>query len=278
MFADGSELDVDAVVFSAGIRPRDELARAAGLTVGERGGIVDRPARPHQRPGDLRDRRVRVVRGTLLRPGRARLPDGARRARRPVPAATTVFTGFDMSTKLKLLGVDVASFGDAFGAHAGAHVVSILDTSTAVYKKLVLSPDRKHLLGGMLVGDASAYGELLQIAQNQIVLPPAPETLILPAGSGGGKPAGAGVAALPDGAQICSCNNVSKGAICTAIREQKLTAVGAVKTCTKAGTSCGSCVPLVTDLLKVEMKRGRRRRHRTTCASTSRTAARSCTT
>ena len=119
----------------------------------------------------------------------------------------------------------------------------------------MLSPDRKHLLGGMLVGDASAYGELLQIAQNQIVLPPAPETLILPAGSGGGKPAGAGVAALPDGAQICSCNNVSKGAICTAIREQKLTAVGAVKSCTRAGTTCGSCVPLVTELLKVEMKR-----------------------
>ena len=87
-----------------------------------------------------------------------------------------------MSTKLKLLGVDVASFGDAFGAHAGAHVISLLDTSAAVYKKLVLSPDRKHLLGGMLVGDAAAYGELLQLAQNQIALPPAPETLILPAG------------------------------------------------------------------------------------------------
>jgi nitrite reductase (NADH) large subunit len=99
----------------------------------------------------------------------------------------------------------------------------------------------------------TAYCELTQIAQNKLILPPAPETLIVP-DSGGGKPAGAGVTALPDGAQICSCNNVSKGDICAAIRTQKLTAVGAVKSCTKAGTTCGSCVPLVTDLLKAEMK------------------------
>ena len=136
----------------------------------------------------------------------------ADRARRDASAdaADAVFTGFDMSTKLKLMGVDVASFGDAFGWHAGAHVVSLLDTSAALYKKLVLSPDRKHLLGGMLVGDASAYGELLQLAQNRIVLPPEPESLILPAGEGE-RPAGLGVTALPDAAQICSCNNVSKG-------------------------------------------------------------------
>ncbi|HEY6477526.1 MAG TPA: nitrite reductase large subunit NirB, partial [Polyangia bacterium] len=169
-------------------------------------------------------------------------------------AAGALFTGFDMSTKLKLMGVDVASFGDAFGAHKGAHIVSLLDTSAALYKKLVLSPDRKHLLGGMLVGDASSYAELLQLAQNQVVLPPEPESLILPAGRGE-RPAGMGVTALPDAAQICSCNNVSKGEICGAIREQKLTAVGAVKSCTKAGTTCGSCVPLVIDLLKAELKK-----------------------
>ncbi len=104
-------------------------------------------------------------------------------------AVDAVFTGFDMSTKLKLMGVDVASFGDAFGNHPGAHLVSLLDTSAALYKKLVLSPDRKHLLGGMLVGDASSYGELLQLAQNRIVLPPEPESLILPAGKGE-RPAG----------------------------------------------------------------------------------------
>jgi nitrite reductase (NADH) large subunit len=253
VFADGSELEVDAVVFSAGIRPRDELARASGLRVGERGGIViDQRARTSDPAihavGECASYEGRCY--GLVAPGYQM----ARAALADMCGGDDVFTGFDMSTKLKLLGVDVASFGDAFGSHPGSHAISILDTSTAVYKKLVLSPDRKHLLGGMLVGDAAAYGELLQITQNQIVLPPAPEALILPAGLGE-KPAGAGVAALPDGAQICSCNNVSKGAICAAIREQKLTAVGAVKGCTKAGTTCGSCVPLVTDLLKLELKR-----------------------
>jgi nitrite reductase (NADH) large subunit len=253
LFADGSELEVDAIVFSAGIRPRDELARAAGLTVGERGGIViDQRARTSDPAihaiGECASYEGRCY--GLVAPGYQM----ARAALADICGGDDVFTGFDMSTKLKLLGVDVASFGDAFATHAGSRVISIFDSSTAVYKKLVLSPDRKHLLGGMLVGDAAAYAELVQITQNQIVLPPAPEVLILPAGSGE-KPAGAGVAALPDGAQICSCNNVSKGAICAAVRAQKLTAVGAVKSCTKAGTTCGSCVSLVTELLKIELKR-----------------------
>ncbi len=254
-FANGDELEVDLLVFSAGIRARDELARAAGLAIGERGGVVvDERCRTS-------DPAVYAIGECASYEGRCYglVAPGYQMARAAAAAISggdgeAVFTGFDMSTKLKLMGVDVASFGDAFGHHPGAHVVSLLDTSTAIYKKLVLSPDRKHLLGGMLVGDASGYGELLQLAQNRIVLPPDPEGLILPAGRGE-RPKGMGVTALPDAAQICSCNNVSKGDICGAIRDQKLTAVGAVKSCTKAGTTCGSCVPLVTDLLKAELKK-----------------------
>jgi nitrite reductase (NADH) large subunit len=266
-FASGDELEVELLVFSAGIRPRDELGRAAGLPIGERGGIViDQSCRTEDDAiyaiGECASYDGRCY--GLVAPGyqmaRAAMADLCRARETDAVAADAahavdaVFTGFDMSTKLKLMGVDVASFGDAFGNHPGAHVVSLLDTSAALYKKLVLSPDRKHLLGGMLVGDASSYGELLQLAQNRIVLPPEPESLILPAGKGE-RPAGLGVTALPDTAQICSCNNVSKGAICSAIRDQKLTAIGAVKSCTRAGTTCGSCVPLVTDLLKMELKR-----------------------
>jgi nitrite reductase (NADH) large subunit len=261
-FANGDELDIDLLVFSAGIRPRDQLARAAGLPIGERGGIViDQSCRTEDTAiyaiGECASYEGRCY--GLVAPGYQMARAAASsicdaQAGGTTDGADAVFTGFDMSTKLKLMGVDVASFGDAFGGHAGAHVVSLLDTSAALYKKLVLSPDRKHLLGGMLVGDASAYGELLQLTQNQIVLPPEPETLILPAGKGE-RPAGLGVTALPDAAQICSCNNVSKGEICSAIRDQKLTVVGAVKSCTKAGTTCGSCVPLVTDLLKAELKK-----------------------
>jgi nitrite reductase (NADH) large subunit len=251
-FANGDELDTAMLVFSAGIRPRDELARATDIALGDRGGVaVDQRCRTS-------DPAVFAIGECASYEGRCYglVAPGYQMARAAVSELTggdDLFTGFDMSTKLKLLGVDVASFGDAFG-HPGTHIISLLDSSKSIYKKLVLSADRKHLLGGMLVGDASSYGELLQLAQNQIVLPPSPEELILPAGRGD-KPAGAGVTALPDGAQICSCNNVSKGQICSAIRDQKLTVVGAVKSCTKAGTTCGSCVSLVADLLKYELKK-----------------------
>ncbi|MBD0311270.1 MAG: (2Fe-2S)-binding protein, partial [Microcoleus sp. T1-bin1] len=111
------------------------------------------------------------------------------------------------------------------------------------------------LLGGILVGDASAYGTLLQFAQNAIALPPHPEDLLLPPREGKGATVGMGVESLPDTAQICSCNNVSKEQICTAIQENNFTDIASVKKCTKAGTGCGGCVPLVTDLLKFEMKK-----------------------
>jgi nitrite reductase (NADH) large subunit len=169
------------------------------------------------------------------------------------PAPST-FTGFDMSTKLKLMGVDVGSFGDAFATTPGSHVVSFTDSKAETYKKLVLSADRKTLLGGILVGDASSYGTLHQFMLNQVALPPTPEDLILPIREGG-KPAGMGPEHLPAAATICSCHNVTKGSICQAITEQQCTEVGQIKSCTKAGTGCGSCVTLVKDILRYELKK-----------------------
>jgi nitrite reductase (NADH) large subunit len=159
-----------------------------------------------------------------------------------------------MSTKLKLLGIDVGSFGDAFARTPGAKIISVFDESTSVYKKLVLSADKKTLLGGVLVGDASAYATLAAYVQAETRLPEHPEDLIMPAREGG-APRGLGVDALPDIAMICSCHNVDKAAVCTAIRDGKLQAVSAIKACTKAGTGCGSCVSLLGDLLKSELKR-----------------------
>ncbi|HEY8922905.1 MAG TPA: nitrite reductase large subunit NirB [Polyangia bacterium] len=251
-FADGGGVDADIVVFSAGIRPRDELARAAKLEVAPRGGIVI-------------DQRCRTSDPDIFAIGECASYEGrtyglvapgyhmARVALAAIAGGDELFTGFDMSTKLKLMGVDVASFGDAFGATPGAHVISAYDTASSVYKKLVVSADRKHLLGGILVGDAAAYGQLLSLVQNQVALPPKPEELIFPQGSGE-APAGMGVGSLPASAMICSCNNVDKGTICQAIADG-VHAVPALKACTKAGTGCGSCVTLVTDLLKIELKK-----------------------
>lgn len=262
LFADGSELATDMIVFSAGIRPRDEIARDCGIAVGERGGIVINDSCQTSDSdiyaiGEcaLYDNRIYG----LVAPGYTMasvaadilsgLADDGQDAR-----ATSTFTGADMSTKLKLLGVDVASFGDAFAKSANAKEIVVADTFQGIYKKLVLNQDGSRILGGILVGDASAYGTLVQFMQNDIALPPHPEDLLMPPREGG-APAGLGVDNLPDSAQICSCNNVSKGQICEAIRDRNLTDVASVKKCTQAGTGCGGCVPLVTDIFKSEMKK-----------------------
>ncbi len=253
-FADGTELQTDMIVFSAGIRPRDEIARECGIKVGDRGGIVINEQCQTSDPdiyaiGECALYQNRIY--GLVAPGYT-MASVAAKVISNIPNST--FVGADMSTKLKLLGVDVASFGDAFAKTSNAKEIAITDTIAGVYKKLVVNSDGSRLLGGILVGDAGSYGTLLQFVQNNIALPPHPEDLLLPPREGKATTA-MGVENLPDSAQICSCNNVSKGQICRAIQENNFTDIGSVKKCTKAGTGCGGCVPLVTDLLKYEMKK-----------------------
>ncbi len=156
-----------------------------------------------------------------------------------------------MSAKLKLLGVDVGGIGDAHGRTAGARSYVYLDESKEVYKRLMVSADNKTLLGAVLVGDTSDYGNLLQLVLNAIELPENPDALILPAHARAGKPA-IGVDTLPDSAQICSCFDVTKGDIIQAVNKGCHT-VAALKAETKAGTGCGGCIPLVTQVLNAEL-------------------------
>jgi nitrite reductase (NADH) large subunit len=150
------------------------------------------------------------------------------------------FPGADTSTKLKLLGVDVGSFGDAHARTEGALEVVLNDAVAGSYKKLVLSDDARTLLGGVLVGDASAYATLRPLVGRPV--PGDPAGLISPAGAA----VGAGV--LPADAQVCSCHGVTRAAIDGAIAEG-CHDVPALKTCTKAGIGCGSCVPMLKQLL-----------------------------
>ncbi|MYN00695.1 nitrite reductase large subunit [Pseudoduganella sp. DS3] len=252
-FADGSALDTDMIVFSAGIRPRDYLARECGLEVGPRGGIA---INNHCQTSDANIYAIGecalwngMVYG-LVAPGY----DMARVAARHILGDSAAeFGGADMSTKLKLMGVDVASIGDPHAKAEGARSYQFTDERKQVYKKIVVSDCGKYLLGGVMVGDAGEYGTLLQMMLNKIELPEAPEFLILPQSDGAAKP-GLGVDALPASAQICSCNDVSKGAICDAVAGGA-TSIGAIKKCCGAGTSCGGCVPLVTQIMKAEMKK-----------------------
>ncbi|MCX5226783.1 FAD-dependent oxidoreductase [Streptomyces sp. NBC_00233] len=257
--SDGERLPADVVVFSAGVRPRDRLAREAGLAVGDRGGVaVDERCRttdPYVYAiGECAQTSDGRVYG-LVAPGYQMAETVADQL---AGSGTTVFTGADTSTRLKLLGADVASFGDPFadGRDGGPRATEIVfsDGREGVYKKLLLGPEGQ-LLGGILVGDAEAYGSLKPHAGRR--LPGPPEAFLLPAGAAGAELPGAD--ALPDGAVVCSCHNVTKGAVAGAIAEHGLTDIGGVKRCTKAGTGCGGCVntlQTVLDAAGVEKSRG----------------------
>ncbi|MFJ8779517.1 MULTISPECIES: nitrite reductase large subunit NirB [unclassified Streptomyces] len=248
--SDGSELATDLVVFSAGVRPRDQLARDCGLTVGERGGItVDEQCRTVSDPhvfaiGECALASDGRVYG-LVAPGY----EQAETAAATIASDEAAFLGADLSTKLKLLGVDVASFGDAHGATADCLDVVYSDSRAGLYKKLVIGRDGT-LLGGILVGDAEAYGTLKAFTGS--VPPVKPESLVLPAGAG--ESVQLGPTALPDDAIICSCNNVRKGTIRAAVTDHQCTTVPEVKKCTKAGTTCGSCVKVLGQLVTAELE------------------------
>ncbi|MGZ0066996.1 nitrite reductase large subunit NirB [Microbacterium arborescens] len=244
-FRDGTWERTDVVVFTVGVRPRDELARAAGLAVDPRGGVVI------DEGCDTSDARILAIGEVasfggqcvgLVAPGYAMAEVAATR----LLGLEASFGGFDVSTKLKLSGVDVASFGDAFAETPGALDVVYADPVAGVYKKLVLSDDAKTLLGGILVGDASAYGSLRPLVGG--ALGGDPVAYLMPDG-GVAAPTGE----LPDAALVCSCNSVTAGGIRSAVHDEGCTDVAAVKACTKAGAACGSCVPMIKKLVGAEL-------------------------
>ena len=244
-FADETSLDVDVVVFATGVRPRDELARGAGLDVHPRGGVMADAACRTSDPAVYAIGEVACVADRvwgLVGPGYTMAEVVADR----LLGGEAGFTDADLSTKLKLLGVDVASFGDAFGATPGSLEVVYADPVAGVYKKLVVSDDARTLLGGILVGDASAYGSLRPLVGKE--LGSDPNAWLLPEGAE--RPA---TGPLPDDATVCSCNNVTAGAVRCAVRDEGCTDVAGVKACTRAGTSCGSCVPLVKQLVGAQL-------------------------
>ncbi len=253
-FAEGDVLETDMIVYSAGIRPYDQLAKSAGLTVGERGGIViDYHCRASNKD-------IFAIGECALWAGRTLglVAPGYRMADIAVSQLTgeaQSFKGADMSTKLKLLGVDVGSIGDSLGNTEGSLRYVYSDACNYIYKSLVVNEDGNKLLGAALVGDCAEYDSLLQYYLNGIDLPEHPDDLILPQRDGS-APVGLGVDALPDTAQICSCNNVSKADLVAAVDSGSHT-LGELKSCTKAGTTCGGCSVMVGQILNSELeKRG----------------------
>ncbi len=249
-FADETHLETDMIVFSAGIRPYDQLGRDAGLQVGDRGGIV---IDYHCRTSDSDIYAI----GECASLGNfiyGLVAPGYRMAEAAVSQLTEdkiSFSGADMSTKLKLLGVDVGSIGDAHGRTEGAQRYSYCDENAEVYKSIIVSQDNKKLLGAVLVGDASEYDTLLQYMLNEIELPEAPEAFILPSVDGS-ESIGLGADALPDTATVCSCYAVTKGDLCNAV-QNGATNMAAIKEVTSASTGCGGCAALTKQVLDSEL-------------------------
>lgn len=252
-FGEDDVLDVDMLVVSAGIRPRDELGKNCGLEVGVRGGIVvDNKMLTSDKHiyaiGEIALYNQMIY--GLVAPGY----DMAGVAVDQIIGKTenVMPDDIDMSTKLKLIGVDVASFGEPFMPASKGHSIIFENKTEYLYKRINVSLDGKSLLGGILVGDASDYNMLHQVYLNGMAIPEDPSQLILPASEGGSS--FGSVLDLPDTAQVCSCESVTKGDICCSITDGESNNLGDVVAKTKATSGCGGCKPMVVDLVNETLK------------------------
>ncbi|OAE01253.1 nitrite reductase large subunit NirB [Arthrobacter sp. OY3WO11] len=257
LMADGRVIDADLVIVAIGVRPRDELFRAAEgeeqvFSLGQRGGVVINDYCATEVPGIWAIGEVANFGGMclgLVAPANTMAEIVADR----LHGGDATFPGFDTATKLKLSGVDVASFGDAFAKTEHALEIVYADPARGVYQKIVTTDDAKTLLGGIFVGDASPYMSLRPLLGREL---PAEPGAFLSAAGGGEAPE----TELPDDATLCSCNNVTAGSIRDAINgcgacegNAPVQELGELKGCTRAGTQCGSCVPMLKKLLETEL-------------------------
>ncbi len=245
--SDGTVYDTDMVIFSAGVRPRDELARVSGIAVGERGGVVVGDDLMTSAPDVSAIGEIALHAGMvygLVAPGYEMAGVLADR----LTGSDATYEGSDMSTKLKLLGVDVASFGASALVGDGIDEIVYHDPINRIFRRLVLDEATGRLLGGALVGDTSGYELLTAVTLGMADQPSDLPAYVLPTSV---RPPDD--TALPDGALLCSCNAVSVGSIREAVAGGCHT-LSDVKQSTCAGTSCGGCVPALATLVKVELK------------------------
>jgi len=263
---DWDDLPVQMVVVSCGIKPRDNLARESGIKIGERGGIVVddqlRTSADHVYAVGEIALYNNFIYG-LVAPGYTMAGVAAKVCadelgiidldKDDMPA----FTGADMSTKLKLLGCDVASFGVNQPKPDDTDVTEVVwnDPISQVYRKLVFNKAGTKLRGGILVGDASDYTTLHKFAMtDDLELPENPALLLPPPSTRSGPVVDEGVSDDPN-SQVCSCNDVTRGHIAAVIQDLGIegASLPAVKKCSKAGTGCGGCEPQVKEILSQEL-------------------------
>jgi nitrite reductase (NADH) large subunit len=253
-FGEYDKIDVEMLVISAGIRPRDELGKTCDLKMGTRGGILVNNKMQTSDPEIYAIGEVALLNNMiygLVAPGY----DMAEVAVNQILGnkESVMPSEIDMSTKLKLIGVDVASYGEPYMPIEKGYSIIYENKTKNLYKRINISHDGKKLLGGILIGDASDYNMFHQIYLNGLPIPEDAEELIIGARGEGGSSFGS-VLNIPDAAQVCSCESVTKGAICCSITEEGCNNLGDVIKKTKATTGCGGCKPMVVDLVNETLK------------------------
>ena len=265
--ADGRSIPADLVVLAIGIRPNIDLARSAGLEV-NRGIMVFDDMRTSDPEifavGECVEHRGQVF--GLVAP----LWEQAKVcAARLAGDETMIFASQELSTSLKITGVDVFSAGALMAAGAEDDEITLRDKSRGLYKKIVLRDGK--LVGAVLYGDVADGQWYLQLMRDKADVNGMRERLVFGrafAEGAMGKPAGPDFAAMPGDTQICGCNGVSKGAIVAAIQDKKLASLAEVRAHTKASASCGQCTGLVEGLLAIAAGVDAKTAKRTLCECT----------
>ena len=284
VFEDGDKMDCSTICFAIGIKARDELARKAGIKCADRGGgiVVGEDLCTSVKDiyaiGECASWENQTF--GLIAPGIEMADVLSFNLTQAKVHAYRKFKRPDLSTKLKLLGVEVASFGDFFADRDGpkymparaaktqektqddlakltdgpppspVKALTYKDPFQNVYKKYLFTLDGKYLLGGMMIGDTRDYVKLVPLVKNQKVLDVPPSQFILGASKEGDEVGDD----LDDDTQICSCHNVTKGDVVNTVKDGTCKSIGDVKSCTKAGTGCGGCMPLVTSIFNSQMR------------------------
>ncbi|MDQ7260980.1 nitrite reductase large subunit NirB [Paracoccus sp. PS-1] len=251
LLEDGTVHPADLVCMAVGIRPEVRLANDAHLEV-ERGIVVDdalRTSDPHIFAlGECVEHRGQVF--GLVAP----LYDQAKVLARTLLGEEAAFRPVQTATKLKVTGCDLFSAGD-FAEGEGREDIVFRDPGRGIYKRLVLENDR--IIGVVMYGDTADGNWFYGLMKDETDISEMRDTLIFgPAFQGGtALDPMAAVAALPPEAEICGCNGVCKGTIVAAVQGGAHT-LDAVRACTKASGSCGTCTGLVEQVMKLTLGDG----------------------
>jgi nitrite reductase (NADH) large subunit len=239
--SDDSCLEADLVVVAAGIRPNVDLAYKAGLHVNR--GIVVNDHMETSSPDIFAVGECVEHRGVCYGLVAPLFEQGKVLAATITGNKGPAYAGTVQAAKLKIMGVDVFSAGD--WSEQNAEPVRYEDRALGVYKKLTVRDGR--LAGVILVGDTTDSHRYMEWLRTSADLTDQRRHLLFPPPA---ADAGLDVAEMADGATVCGCVGVTKGAIIQAIHERGVNTLSQLKECTRASTGCGSCTGMCQDLLR----------------------------